>query len=77
VDGVSDFKRLRSQQHDASVFLYAFDLLAIDARIYVETGLKIGAQSGAICWADRTGFDSPKGGVTREQEPGEPAMRRL
>jgi ATP-dependent DNA ligase len=25
----SDFERLRSRQHDASVFLYAFDLLAV------------------------------------------------
>jgi ATP-dependent DNA ligase len=29
-DGVSDFERLHSQANDASVFLYAFDLLTID-----------------------------------------------
>jgi ATP-dependent DNA ligase len=29
-DGVSDFERLHSRGHDASVILYAFDLLAID-----------------------------------------------
>ena len=29
-DGVADFERLRSRQHDATAFLYAFDLLAID-----------------------------------------------
>jgi hypothetical protein len=29
-DGVSDFDRLHSRQHDGSVFLYAFDLLALD-----------------------------------------------
>jgi bifunctional non-homologous end joining protein LigD len=29
-DGVSDFERLHSREHDASVFLYAFDLLALD-----------------------------------------------
>jgi bifunctional non-homologous end joining protein LigD len=29
-DGVADFERLHSQAHDASAFLYAFDLLAVD-----------------------------------------------
>ena len=29
-DGVSNFERLHSREHDASVFLYAFDLLAVD-----------------------------------------------
>jgi ATP-dependent DNA ligase len=29
-DGVSDFDKLHSGEHDASVILYAFDLLAID-----------------------------------------------
>jgi ATP-dependent DNA ligase len=29
-DGVSDFERLHSGEHNASVFLYGFDLLAID-----------------------------------------------
>jgi len=29
-DGVSDFGMLHSRDHDASVFLYAFDLLAMD-----------------------------------------------
>jgi bifunctional non-homologous end joining protein LigD len=29
-DGVSDFQRLHSRAHEASVFLYGFDLLAID-----------------------------------------------
>jgi ATP-dependent DNA ligase len=29
-DGVSDFDRLHSRQHDASVFLYGFDLLTVD-----------------------------------------------
>jgi ATP-dependent DNA ligase len=29
-DGVSDFERLRCRADNASVFLYAFDLLAID-----------------------------------------------
>jgi bifunctional non-homologous end joining protein LigD len=29
-DGIADFERLRSQAHDASAFLYAFDLLAVD-----------------------------------------------
>ena len=29
-NGVSDFERLHSRQHDATVFLYAFDLLALD-----------------------------------------------
>jgi ATP-dependent DNA ligase len=28
-DGVSDFNQLHSRQHDARVFLYAFDLLAV------------------------------------------------
>jgi ATP-dependent DNA ligase len=28
-DGVSDFERLHSREHDASVFLYAFDLRAL------------------------------------------------
>jgi ATP-dependent DNA ligase len=31
-DGVSDFERLHSREHDASVFLYGFDLLAVDGR---------------------------------------------
>jgi bifunctional non-homologous end joining protein LigD len=29
-DGIADFARLHSQAHDASAFLYAFDLLAVD-----------------------------------------------
>jgi ATP-dependent DNA ligase len=29
-DGVADFERLRSRKHDDEVFLYAFDLLAVD-----------------------------------------------
>jgi len=29
-DGVSDFALLHSREHDASVFLYGFDLLAVD-----------------------------------------------
>jgi ATP-dependent DNA ligase len=29
-DGVTDFARLHSREHDSSVFLYAFDLLAVD-----------------------------------------------
>lgn len=29
-DGVSDFDRLHSREHDASVLLYAFDLLSVD-----------------------------------------------
>jgi hypothetical protein len=28
--GISDFNRIRYRQHDASVFLYAFDLIEID-----------------------------------------------
>jgi ATP-dependent DNA ligase len=28
-DGVSDFERLHSRQHDTGVFLYAFDLLSV------------------------------------------------
>jgi ATP-dependent DNA ligase len=31
-DGVSDFNRLHSRRDDASVFLYAFDLLAVDGQ---------------------------------------------
>ena len=30
--GVSSFERLRSRQHDHAVFLYAFDLLALDGQ---------------------------------------------
>jgi ATP-dependent DNA ligase len=29
-DGITDFERLHSREHDASAFLYAFDLLAVD-----------------------------------------------
>jgi bifunctional non-homologous end joining protein LigD len=29
-DGISDFNRIRYRHHDASVFLYAFDLIEID-----------------------------------------------
>jgi bifunctional non-homologous end joining protein LigD len=29
-DGISDFNRIRYRHHDASVFLYAFDLIALD-----------------------------------------------
>jgi hypothetical protein len=29
-DGIASFDRIRHQRHDASVFLYAFDLLELD-----------------------------------------------
>lgn len=29
-DGIADFERLHSRQHDASVYLYGFDLLSVD-----------------------------------------------
>jgi ATP-dependent DNA ligase len=44
-DGMADFQRLHSREHDASAFLYAFDLLMLDGADIRDEPLRIAAPS--------------------------------
>jgi hypothetical protein len=57
-DGVTNFERLHSRADDASVFLYAFDLLTIDGADIRPKRLDYRRASSAACWPGLTGLDS-------------------
>jgi ATP-dependent DNA ligase len=64
-DGVSDFERLHSRQHDATVFLYAFDLLALDGADIRREQLGDWRAKLTACWPRPDGTASPTASTAR------------